>query len=38
MWHGGKWGGSFPLVDHTGDGNPKEKMKKNKEKLEKMRK
>ena len=34
-----KWGGSFPLVDHTGDGNPKEKMKKKKkEKEEKMRK
>ena len=27
-------GRSFPLVDHTGDGNPKEKMKKNKEKEE----
>ena len=26
-----KWGGSFPLVDHMDDGNPKEKMKKNKE-------
>ena len=29
-----KWGGSFPLVDHMGDGNPKEKMKKKKEKEE----
>ena len=29
-----KLGGSFPLVDHTGDGNLKEKMKKKKEKEE----
>ena len=23
-----EWRGSFSLMDHTGDGNPKEKMKK----------
>ena len=36
-WQRRKWGGSFPLLDHMVDGNPKEKMKEKRKRKRKRR-
>ena len=35
-WQRRKWGGSFPLLDHMVDGNPKEKMKEKRKRKRKI--